>query len=317
MLYLDYSREEGQWTPNAQGGNENLEAIDLLRHANHVVQSEFPGVATIAEESTAWPGVTQDGATGGLGFTFKWDMGWMHDTLGYFQRDPVHRPWHQDQLTFASSYRQQEHYVLPLSHDEVVHEKRSLLGRMPGDGWQQFANLKVLLGDQWLFTGKPLLFMGGEFGQRTEWNADGEIDWSSLESGNLPTCLQQWVSDLNHLYRDEPALWAGDYSERGFFWVDCKDHLNSVATFVRQTPESDRCVLVVLNLTPLAREPYRIGLPQAGEWREVLNSDSEFYGGTNQGNGGGVHSKEAPWHDQPWSAEFVLPPLSCSVFRLV
>ena len=219
MLYLDYSREEGQWTPNAQGGNENLEAIDLLRHANHVVQSEFPGVATIAEESTAWPGVTQDGATGGLGFTFKWDMGWMHDTLGYFQRDPVHRPWHQDQLTFASSYREQEHYVLPLSHDEVVHEKRSLLGRMPGDEWQQFANLKVLLGYQWLFTGKPLLFMGANLvSARSGMRMERLI--GSLESGNLPTCLQQWVSDLNHLYRDEPALWAGDYSERGFFgWI--------------------------------------------------------------------------------------------------
>ena len=317
MLYLDYSREEGQWTPNAQGGNENLEAIDLLRHANHVVQSEFPGVATIAEESTAWPGVTQDGADGGLGFTFKWDMGWMHDTLGYFQRDPVHRPWHQDQLTFASSYREQEHYVLPLSHDEVVHEKRSLLGRMPGDEWQQFANLRALFGYQWLFTGKPLLFMGGEFGQRTEWDEDDEIDWGSLETGNLSSGLQQWVSDLNHLYCDEPALWAGDYSERGFYWVDCKDHLKSLAAFVRQTPKSDRCVLVVLNLTPMTREAYRIGLPQSGKWREVLNSDSEFYGGTNQGNGGGVNSLGVPWHDQPWSAEFVLPPLSCSVFRPV
>ena len=317
MLYLDYSREEGQWKPNAQGGNENLEAIDLLRHTNHVVQSDFPGVATIAEESTAWPGVTQDGADGGLGFTFKWDMGWMHDTLGYFQRDPVHRPWHQDQLTFASSYREQEHYVLPLSHDEVVHEKRSLLGRMPGDEWQQFANLRALFGYQWLFTGKPLLFMGGEFGQRTEWDEDGEIDWGSLETGNLSAGLQQWVSDLNHLYRDEPALWAGDYSECGFYWVDCKDHLKSVAAFLRQTPKSDRCVLVVLNLTPMTREAYRIGLPQSGKWREVLNSDSEFYGGTNQGNGGGVNSMGEPWHDQPWSAEFVLPPLSCSVFRPV
>ena len=317
MLYLDYSREEGQWKPNAQGGNENLEAIDLLRHTNHVVQSDFPGVATIAEESTAWPGVTQDGADGGLGFTFKWDMGWMHDTLGYFQRDPVHRPWHQDQLTFASSYREQEHYVLPLSHDEVVHEKRSLLGRMPGDEWQQFANLRALFGYQWLFTGKPLLFMGGEFGQRTEWDEDGEIDWGSLETGNLSAGLQQWVSDLNHLYRDEPALWAGDYSECGFYWVDCKDHLKSVAAFLRQTPKSDRCVLVVLNLTPMTREAYRIGLPQSGKWREVLNSDSEFYGGTNQGNGGGVNSMGEPWHDQSWSAEFVLPPLSCSVFRPV
>ena len=314
MLYLDYSREAGQWTPNAQGGNENLEAIELLRHANHVVQSEFPGVATIAEESTAWPGVTREVVSDGLGFTFKWDMGWMHDTLGYFQHDPVHRPWHQDQLTFASSYRDQEHYLLPLSHDEVVHEKRSLLGRMPGDEWQQFANLRALFGYQWLFTGKPLLFMGGEFGQRTEWDEDGEIDWACLEPEGLPAGLQQWVADLNHFYREEQALWAGDYAENGFFWVDCEDHLNSVLSFVRQTPDCSRCALVVMNLTPLAREQYRIGLPQPGYWREALNSDSEYYGGGNHGNAGGVEAQATPWHHQPWSAEFTLPPLSCSVF---
>lgn len=314
MLYLDYSREAGEWAPNVHGGNENLEAIDLLRQANQAVHSEFPGVATIAEESTAWPGVTRSHQNEGLGFTFKWDMGWMHDTLNYFQQDPVHRPWHQDQITFASSYRDQEHYLLPLSHDEVVHEKRSLLGRMPGDDWQRFANMRALFGYQWLFTGKPLLFMGGELGQRTEWDEDGELDWACLEPGSLPAGLQGWVSDLNHLYREEPACWQGDYEESGFFWIDCADHLNSVLSFVRQTPDCSRCVLVLLNLTPLSRSSYRIGLPQPGFWREALNSDSEYYGGSNIGNAGGVTAEETPWHNQPWSAEFTLPPLSCSVF---
>ena len=314
MLYLDYSREAGEWVPNVHGGNENLEAIDLLRQANQVVHSEFPGVATIAEESTAWPGVTRSHQNEGLGFTFKWDMGWMHDTLNYFQQDPVHRPWHQDQITFASSYRDQENYLLPLSHDEVVHEKRSLLGRMPGDDWQRFANMRALFGYQWLFTGKPLLFMGGELGQRTEWDEDGELDWACLEPGSLPAGLQGWVSDLNHLYREEPACWQGDYEGSGFFWIDCADHLNSVLSFVRQTPDCSRCILVLLNLTPLSRSSYRIGLPQPGYWREALNSDSEYYGGGNIGNAGGVTAEETPWHNQPWSAEFTLPPLSCSVF---
>lgn len=314
MLYLDYSREAGQWVPNVHGGNENLEAIDLLRQANQVVHSEFPGVATIAEESTAWPGVTRSHQNEGLGFTFKWDMGWMHDTLNFFQQDPVHRPWHQDQITFASSYRDQENYLLPLSHDEVVHEKRSLLGRMPGDDWQRFANMRALFGYQWLFTGKPLLFMGGELGQRTEWDEDGEPDWACLEPGSLPAGLQGWVTDLNRLYREEPACWQGDYEGSGFFWIDCADHLNSVLSFVRQTPDCSRCILVLLNLTPLSRSSYRIGLPQPGYWREALNSDSEYYGGGNIGNAGGVTAEETPWHNQPWSAEFTLPPLSCSVF---
>ena len=316
MLHLDYSREKGEWTPNIHGGNENLEAVELLRDANHVVHSEFPGVATIAEESTTWPGVTRDLASSemALGFTFKWDMGWMNDTLAYFQHEHRDRQKHQDELTFAAAYRDQECYFLPLSHDEVVHEKRSLLSRMPGDEQQQFANLRALYGYQWLYGGKQLLFMGGEFGQRGEWDHDGEIDWACLKESELPGGVQKWVTDLNRLYRKEPAFWAGDFDEQGFFWVDCADHASCVLSFVRQTPDCSRQALVLLNLTPASHEVYRVGLPQAGSWREVLNSDSEHYGGGNAGNGGGVHSQDVPWHNQPWSADFFLPPLSCSVF---
>ena len=316
MLYLDYSREKGEWTPNIHGGNENLDAVDMLRDANHVVHSEFPGVATIAEESTAWPGVTHETASGNkaLGFTFKWDMGWMNDTLKYFQYDYEDRQNHQDELTFASVYRDQEAYFLPLSHDEVVHEKRSLLNRMPGDKRQQYANLRALYGYQWLYAGKQLLFMGGELGQSEEWNHDGQIDWACLESGNLAGGLQKWVSDLNAFYRKEPSFWAGDYSTKGFYWVDCSDNLNSVASFIRQNPEGDRCALVIMNLTPMLHDGYRIGLPREGLWREVLNSDSEYYGGGNNGNCGGVGSQGIAWHNQPWSTEFRLPPLSCSVY---
>ena len=314
MLYLDYSREEGEWAPNDQGGNENIEASELLRTANTQVRDEFPGVAMIAEESTAWPGVTTDVANGGLGFNFKWDMGWMHDTLGYFERDPVHRPWHQDQITFASTYREQENYCLPLSHDEVVHEKRSLLGRLPGEDAERFANLRALLGYQWLFPGKPLLFMGGELGQATEWSEDGQVDWAALEDNVFSGGLQQWVADLNDLYRREPALWEGDYFADGFYWLDCEDHEHSILSFVRQTPACDRQAVVALNLAPVLHTGYRLGLPRPGHWREMLNSDSEFYGGQNHGNDGGVAAQETPWQHQPWSAEFTLPPLSCTVF---
>ena len=316
MLHLDYSRKKGEWTPNIHGGNENLEAVELLRDVNHVVHSEFPGVVTIAEESTAWPGVTRETATDkkALGFTFKWDMGWMNDTLAYFQKEHEDRKKHQDELTFASTYRAQECYFLPLSHDEVVHEKRSLLNRMPGDEQQQFANLRALYGYQWLYAGKQLLFMGGEFGQRAEWDHDGELDWGCLNVGDLPGGLQKWVTDLNRFYREEPAFWAGDFYESSFFWVDCADHAACVLSFVRQTPDCLRQALVLLNLTPDAHEAYRVGLPQAGSWCEVLNSDSRHYGGSNIGNRGGVDSQDVPWHNQPWSTDFLLPPLSCTVF---
>ena len=314
MLHLNYSREKGEWTPNIHGGNENLEASKLLRDTNYMVHSEFPGVVTIAEESTAWPGVTKDTASGGLGFTFKWDMGWMNDTLDYFQQEMNTRPTQLDQLLFASAYREQECYCLPLSHDEVVHEKRTLLGRMPGVEAEQFANLRALFGYQWLFSGKQVLFMGGEFGQRAEWNHDEALDWACLETNELAAGAQKWITDLNHFYRDEPALWAGDFTEPGFFWVDCADRDNSVLSFVRQTPDCARQALVLLNLAPASWETYRIGLPKPGHWCEVLNSDSAHYGGGDHGNGGGVDAQDLPWHNQPWSAEFALPPLSCLVF---
>ena len=314
MLYLDYSREKGQWEPNIHGGNENLKAVELIQKTNHLVHSEFPGVSTIAEESTAWPKVTQEINSGGLGFTFKWNMGWMHDTLKYFQIESKKRSLHQCELTFASAYRGHENFVLPLSHDEVVHEKRSLLGRMPGSAFEQFANLRALYGYQWLFTGKPLLFMGGEFGQRSEWNENGEIDWTCLGSETFPSGLQNWVKDLNRLYRDESALWTQESSCHGFYWIDCSDDSNSIFSFIRQTSDYSRCILVILNLTSRVHERYRVGLPQPGFWGEVLNSDSEYYQGGNLGNSGGLMSHEIPWHDQPWSAEFILPGLSCTVF---
>jgi len=315
MLYLDYSRKPGQWIPNQYGGRENLEAIEFIRRFNHLVYTEFPGVMTFAEESTAWPQVTRPPYLGGLGFSFKWNMGWMHDTLGYFGRDPVHRKYHQNDLTFAMLYAYHENFVLPLSHDEVVHGKGSLLGRMPGDDWRQFANLRVLLGYQWLFPGKKLLFMGGEFGQRAEWNANGELDWPLLEAGPYHRGLQQFVEDLNRLYLAEPGLWKSDYDAEGFKWIDCLDHLNSVLSFLRQTSEPFSELAVILNLTPVPRPRYRIGLPRPGKWCEVLNSDAAIYGGSNVGNCGAVMAEAKTWHNLPCSAEFTLPPLSILVFR--
>jgi 1,4-alpha-glucan branching enzyme len=310
MLYLDYSRKEGEWIPNQYGGRENLEAIEFLRKFNHVTHVEFPGVVTIAEESTAWPLVTRPPYIGGLGFSFKWNMGWMHDTLNYFRRDPIYRKHHQNDLTFAMLYHHHENFVLPLSHDEVVHGKGSLLGRMPGDDWQRFANLRILLGYQWLFPGKKLLFMGGEIGQSAEWNANGEVDWWLLNAGPYHRGLLQFMEDVNRLYRSEPGLWQADYDPAGFYWVDCSDHENSVLSFVRQNTDRTSELLVVLNLTPVPRYRYRIGLSRSGRWREVLNSDAASYGGGNVGNLGGVTAEEMKWHNQAYSAELTLPPLS-------
>jgi 1,4-alpha-glucan branching enzyme len=315
MLYLDYSRREGQWIPNQYGGRENIEAIEFLRTANHLVHTEHPGVVTIAEESTAWPLVSRPPYLGGLGFSLKWNMGWMHDTLRYFSLDPIYRKYHQNDLTFAMLYHHNENFLLPLSHDEVVHGKRSLLGRMPGDDWRQFANLRALLAYQWFFPGKKLLFMGGEIGQRHEWNPDAQIDWQLLDQGPFHLGLQRFVGDLNQLYRAEPALWESDYDPEGFFWVDCSDQESSVLSFVRQTRDGQACLLVVLSLTPVLRQPYRIGLPKAGFWREIFNTDSHYYGGANQGNAGGVWAENRPAHRQPHSAEFTLPPLSVTLFR--
>ena len=315
MLYLDYSRKAGEWIPNQFGGRENLEAVEFLRHFNHLTHTEHPGVVTIAEESTAWPLVTRPPYIGGLGFTFKWNMGWMHDTLGYFTRDPVYRKYHQNDLTFAMLYHHHENFVLPLSHDEVVHGKASLLGRMPGDDWQQFANLRTLFGYQWFFPGKQLLFMGGEIGQRHEWDSNAELDWGLLAQGPYHQGLQRFVEDLNKCYRAEPGLWEGDFDMEGFFWVDCSDHENSVLSFVRQNKELTSRILVILNLTPVPRHDYRVGLPAAGFWREVLNSDSAIYGGSNVGNLGGVKTDSYKVHNQPHSALLTLPPLSIMAFR--
>ncbi len=315
MLYLDYSRQPGEWIPNQYGGNENLEAVDFLRHVNHLVHTEHPGVMTIAEESTAWSMVTRPPYLGGLGFSLKWNMGWMHDTLGYFKRDPVYRKYHQNDLTFAMLYHHHENFVLPLSHDEVVHGKRSVLGRMPGDDWQRFANLRTLYGYQWMFPGKKLLFMGGEFGQSHEWNANAELDWWLLGEGPFHAGALRFVEDLNKLYQAEPGLWESDYDMDGFFWVDCKDHENSVLSFVRQNQSRSSVLLIVLNLTPVLRHHYRLGFPSGGHWREVLNSDAGIYGGTNAGNLGGVTIDAIARHGQPCSAELTLPPMSVMVFK--
>jgi 1,4-alpha-glucan branching enzyme len=315
MLYLDYSRQPGQWIPNQHGGRENLEAIEFLKKFNHVTQTEFPGVVTIAEESTAWPQVTRPPYLGGLGFTFKWNMGWMHDTLGYFQHEPIHRRYHQNELTFAMLYHHHENFVLPLSHDEVVHGKGSLAGRMPGDDWQKFANLRALLGHQGLFPGKKLLFMGGEFGQTREWNENGQLDWWLLEAGPYHAGVQKFVADLNRLYQESPALWQGDYDHTGFSWIDCNDRDNSVLSYLRQTSDGRNQTVVILNLTPVPRESYRLGLPRGGGWREVLNSNAGEYGGSNTGNGGGIAAEPVAWHGHAHSAAFFLPPLSVVVFQ--
>jgi 1,4-alpha-glucan branching enzyme len=315
MLYLDYSRKAGEWIPNEHGGRENLEAIEFLKKFNHITHTEFPGVMTIAEESTAWPQVTRPPYIGGLGFSFKWNMGWMHDTLGYFKHEPVHRKYHQDDLTFAMIYHYNENFILPFSHDEVVHGKRSLLGRMPGDDWQKFANLRSLLAYQWLFPGKKLLFMGDEIGQSAEWNENGQLDWWLLDAGSFHRGLQKFVEDLNQLYVATPGLWQADYDYAGFNWIDCNDRENSVLSFSRQTADGSNQLAIIMNLTPVPRPGYRLGLPRAGKWREVLNSDAQIYGGSNQGNFGGVSAGNHPSHNQQHSAEINLPPLSVVVFQ--
>jgi 1,4-alpha-glucan branching enzyme len=315
MLYLDYSRKPGQWIPNQFGGRENLEAVEFIKHFNYVVHTEHPGVITVAEESTAWPLVTRPPYLGGLGFNFKWNMGWMHDTLDYFSRDAIYRKYHQNDLTFAMLYHHTENFILPLSHDEIVHGKGSLLHKMPGDEWQRFAHLRALLSYQWFFPGKQLLMMGCEIAQSSEWNANGSLDWGLLEAGPYHRGVQRLVRDLNQLYRTEPALWEADHDLNGFAWIDCGDAENSVLSFLRRNGDGSRQLVVIMNLTPVLRNSYRVGLPQGGFWREVFNSDSEFYGGSNQGNFGGVAAGEYKTHRQPFSASFNLPPLSVVAFR--
>ncbi len=307
MLYRDYSRKEGEWIPNRHGGRENLEAIDFLRHLNDVVATETPGALVIAEESTAFPGVSKPTSEGGLGFAYKWNMGWMHDSLKYIQEDPINRQYHHDKMTFSMVYAYSEHFVLPISHDEVVHGKGSLIDKMPGDRWQKFANLRAYLSFMWTHPGKKLLFMGCEFGQWREWSHDRELDWHLLEEADHRGA-QQLVRDLNRLYSQEPALHELDSDPQGFQWLIGDDRANSVFAWLRKS-STGHPLLVVGNFTPVVRENYRIGVPEEGRWLEVFNSDAECYGGSNVGNGGGILAEQTPAHGQPMSLSLTLPPL--------
>jgi 1,4-alpha-glucan branching enzyme len=313
MLYLDYARQGGEWIPNKYGGNENLEAINFLQKLNADVYSNHPDVQTIAEESTAWPMVSRPTYVGGLGFGLKWDMGWMHDTLKYLSKEPIHRRFHHNQLTFRGLYMFTENYVLPLSHDEVVHGKGALIGKMPGDEWQQFANLRLLFGYQWAQPGKKLLFMGGEFGQKREWYHEEGLEWWVLQFP-LHSGLQKLVADLNRVYRDQPALYEREFDPATFEWVDANDGDSSVLSFLRRGHRD--VILVVGNFTPVVRHGYRIGVPEGGWWRELLNSDAAIYGGSNQGNGGGVMAESVPYHGRPFSLRLTLPPLGILFLKL-
>src|SRR2546423_7141491 len=308
MLYLDYSRKPGQWIPNVYGGRENLDAIYFLKRFNEVCYERFPGIITIAEESTGWPGVSRPTYLGGLGFGFKWNMGWMHDTLGYFQQDPVYRRYHHHELTFSLLYAFSENYILPLSHDEVVHGKGSLVSKMPGDRWQKFANLRALYAFMWAHPGKKLLFMGGELAQEAEWSHERSLDWHLLEQPEH-SGVQALVRDLNRIYRAEPALWEVDSDPSGFWWLEPNDADNNVVAFARASRDGESVVVFVANLAPVPRHGYRLGLPRSQRWRELVNTDSTFYGGSDVGNLGGVEPEPIPWHNQPFSAEVTLPPL--------
>jgi len=314
MLYLDYARKQGEWIPNQYGGNENLEAISFLRRMNEAVYQEKPGVQTIAEESTAWPMVSRPTYLGGLGFGLKWDMGWMHDTLEYMSKNPIHRRYHHNNLTFRAVYAFSENFVLPLSHDEVVHGKGSLIGKMPGDDWQKFANLRLLYGYMYAQPGKKLLFMGSEIGQWREWAHDESLEWHLLDY--LPhSGLQRWVSDLNKLYRSQPALHELDFDSAGFEWVDCNDVEAGVISLLRKGRSPDDVVLVVCNFTPVPRFNYRIGVPFMGFWQEMLNSDAKEYGGSGQGNMGGIEAAPILLHGRPCSVTLTVPPLGAVYFR--
>ncbi|MDA1095829.1 MAG: 1,4-alpha-glucan branching protein GlgB [Chloroflexi bacterium] len=314
MLYLDYSREAGEWVPNVHGGRENLEAIGFLRRLNEEIYLHYPGTQTWAEESTAWPMVSRPTYLGGLGFGFKWDMGWMHDTLRYMAEDPIHRRFHHSELTFRMVYAFTENFALPLSHDEVVHGKGSLLGKMPGDDWQRFANLRLLLAYLYAQPGKKLLFMGGEFGQAGEWGHDSSLPWHLTESDSHRG-IQRLVEDLNRLYRSDPALHEVDSTSAGFEWVDANDSENSVLSFLRKGADPANTILAVFNFTPVPRHNYMVGIPSGGLWREVHNSDGTVYGGSGQGNLGGVQANPAPLHGRPWSLTLTLPPLSAVFLR--
>jgi 1,4-alpha-glucan branching enzyme len=313
MLYLDYSRQHGQWIPNQYGGRENLEAMDFLREFNTVVHEKHPGAVTIAEESTAWPGVSRPVYSGGLGFTLKWNMGWMNDTLRYFRQEPIHRQFHHGELTFSLIYAFTENFVLPLSHDEVVHGKGALLSQMPGDLWQKFANLRLLYGYMWTHPGKKLLFMGGELGMWNEWNHDVGPQWELLDF-DTHRGIQNLVADLNKLVVEHPALHAEDFSGEGFEWIDCSSAQDSILAYLRKAPDAAP-LLICCNFTPVVRHGYRIGVPMPGFWRELFNSDSMTYGGTNVGNYPGRHTTPHPAHGRPDSIQIDLPPLAVNVFK--
>jgi 1,4-alpha-glucan branching enzyme len=308
MLYLDYSRKADEWLPNKYGGRENLEAIEFLHELNIMVHQAFPGALTLAEESTSWPGVSRPVYLGGVGFSMKWNMGWMNDTLSFFRNDPIHRRYELNQLTFSQLYAYTENFMLPFSHDEVVHGKGSLLNKMPGDTWQKFANLRLLLTYQMTSPGKKLNFMGNEFAQGREWQTAWELEWSLLNIDEHRG-IQRLMRDLNKLYRDLPELHQLEFEQAGFSWLDCHDTEQTLLNYMRRSRDA-KFVIIALNLTPIPRKNYRIGLPQAGTYREILNSDSHYYGGSNLGNGNGIHAEQKAWMGQPYSAEIILPPLA-------
>ena len=314
MLYLDYGRREGEWIPNRYGGKENLEAVEFMKLLNQHVYAEFPGAMMIAEESTSWPMVSRPVYAGGLGFGFKWNMGWMHDMLDYMATNPLYRSYHHNRLTFSMVYALSENFILPLSHDEVVHGKGSMIRKMPGDNWQKFANLRLLYGYMFMHPGKKLQFMGDDFGQWSEWNHDASLDWHLLEQAPH-SGLQRWVRDLNTLYRGSPALYEQDYDPRGFEWIDCSDNQHSVIAFLRRGNAADQFLLCVCNFTPVPHTNYRVGAPLAGYWKEILNSDATLYGGSGQGNRGGVEASPTSVHGRPYSLSLDLPPLAIVVFK--
>ena len=315
MLYLDYARQDGEWIPNHHGGKENLQAVDFLRKLNQAVYREHPDVVTIAEESTAWPMVSRPTSMGGLGFGMKWNMGWMHDTLAFMKEDPIHRKYHLGKLTFSLVYAFNENFVLPLSHDEVVYGKGSLLNKMPGDRWQQFANLRALFGLMWTHPGKKLLFMGGEFAQQSEWTHEGQLDWAQADQP-AHRGVQQLVAALNRVYLGEGALHEIDFAQEGFEWIEGNDPGATVVVFLRKGREGSAPLLVACNFTPLPRQHYRVGVAQAGHWREILNSDAHEFGGSGWGNLGGVDSTDEPSHGRPHCLQLVLPPLSTIILKL-
>ncbi len=312
MLYLDYSRRDGEWIPNPWGGRENVDAINFLRQLNDEVKRSFPDCFTVAEESTSWPMVSRPSSAGGLSFGYKWDMGWMHDVLDYMKRDPVYRKYHHNELTFRGLYQNTENFILPLSHDEVVYGKGSLFGKMAGDTWQKFANLRLLFAMQWTQPGKKLLFMGGEIGQSAEWNHDSSIDWHLLQY-HEHRGIQNLIAHLNYLYRTYPALHSLDHDPRGFQWLDPNNVEDSVLTYMRSAGNPDENIVAVFNCTPVPRQNYRVGVPHGGYWRELCNTDAAVYGGSQMGNCGGVQAEQIPWNGQPFSVSLTLPPLAALI----